>query len=164
MTTIQPVRCKASPVVFEDLETVLPDVKALSADLISGVESQEQLPESVSAIYEWLSLIRLQSPRVDGRDSVDPFISRYQLPTTEESEPNCSTQICTVTWEGFLSPTFAQKLLVDAILRLPTHDWVALSVSSFSKDIRGDTAECTVLRLPDSPGEYMLWEVKSHRP
>lgn len=135
-------------------------MKTLTADLVSGAESQE-LPQALSDIYEWLSLIRLQSPRVSSKDSVDPFISRYQ-PPTEASEQNC-TEICTITWEGLLPPAFAQKLLVDLILRLPSHDWVTLSVSSFSKGVRGDGAECTFLRPPETPSEYMLWEVRSHQ-
>lgn len=145
--------------VVEGLDSALPDVKAVAADLVSGEESQE-LPETLADIYEWLSLIRLQSPRISLRDSIDPFISRYQLPT-EASEQN-TTKICTVTWEGLLPPDFAKKLFVDAILRLPSHDWIALSISSFSKSLRGDGAECTVLRPPETPGEYLLWEVRSH--
>lgn len=135
-------------------------MKTLTADLVSGAESQE-LPEALSDIYEWLSLIRLESPRVSSKDSVDPFISRYQ-PPTEASEQNC-TKICTITWEGLLPPAFAQKLLVNVILRLVSRDWVALSVSSFSKGVRGDGAECTFLRPPETPNEYMLWEVRSHQ-
>lgn len=135
-------------------------MKALTADLVSGAESHE-LPETLGDIYEWLSLVRLQSPRISPQDSVDPFISRYQLPT-EASEQN-STHICTITWQGLLPPAFAQTLLVDVILRLPSRDWVALSVSSFSKGVRGDGAECTFLRPPETPGEYMLWEVRSHQ-
>lgn len=135
-------------------------MKAVTAEISSEVETQE-LPETLSDIYEWLSLIRLQSPRVSLKDSVDPFISRYQLPVEGSDED--PTEICTVTWEGLLPPNFAQKLLVGAILRLPSRDWVALSISSFSKGFHGDGAECTMLRPPESPGEYLLWEVKSHQ-
>lgn len=135
-------------------------MKALTADLVSGAKSQE-LPEALSDIYEWLSLIRLQSPRVSLTDSVDPFISRYHLPT--EASEQSATQICAVTWEGLLPPAFAQKLLVDVITRLPSRDWVALSMSSFSQDVRGDGPECTFFRPPETPGEYMLWEVRSHQ-
>lgn len=134
-------------------------MEVVTTDLVSGATSQE-LHETLSDIYEWLSLVRLQSPRVSLRDSIDPFLSRYQLPT--EASEQGSIEICTVTWEGFLPPDFAEKLFVHAILGLPSHDWVALSTSSFSKGIRGDGAECTVLRPPETPGEYLLWEVRSH--
>lgn len=148
----------ASPVIFRDLESAVPNMKTLTADLVSGAESQE-LPETLSDVYEWLSLIRLQSPRVSLKDPVDPFISRYRLPT--ETSEQSSTEICTVTWEGLLPPAFAQRLLLDVILKLPSRDWVALSVSSLYENSRGDGAECTVLRPPETQGEYMLWEVKS---
>lgn len=127
--------------------------------MVSGAETQE-LPDFASEIYEWLSLIRLQSPRVSPTDSIDPYLSRYQVP----GEPGTQTasKLCTVTWEGFLSPSFARQLLVDTIIALPSRTWFSMAVSSFSRGFSGDAAESTFLRPPEATGEYLLWDVRSH--
>lgn len=149
----------ASPDIVEELDVTLPSLKPPTSDLISEGETQD-LPDSMNEIYEWLSLVRLQSPRVLSNDSVDSFLSRYQPPG--DSSEHTPTELCTITWEGFLSPTFVHKMLVDVILKLPSRDWFSLVVSSFSKGFSGDAAECTFLRPPNTPGEYMLWEIRSH--
>ncbi|KAK5996616.1 hypothetical protein PT974_01953 [Cladobotryum mycophilum] len=41
---------------------------------------QEGLEEIATDIYEWLSLVRLESPRVTANDSIDPYLSRGSYP------------------------------------------------------------------------------------
>lgn len=120
----------------------------------------EELPEFASEIYEWLSLLRLRSPRVSSADSVDPFLSRYQPPGEPGQWP--ISRLCTVVWEGLLPPHFARRLLVDAILAMPSPSWFSMSVSGFTNGFCGDTAETTFLRPPGSPSEYLLWDIRNH--
>lgn len=127
--------------------------------MISDTEAQET-PVFASEIYEWLSLVRLQSPRVASTDNIDPYLSRYQVPG--ETGQQTASKLCTITWEGFLSPNFARQLLVDTILALPSSSWFSIAVSSFSKGFSEDAAESTILRQPESPGEYLLWDIRSH--
>lgn len=94
-------------------------------------------------------------------DSIDPYLSRYQPPG--DPDEHTTAKLCTITWEGFLPHSFARQMLVDVILGLPACEWFSLSVSSFSKSFPGDAAECTVLRPPETPGEYLLWDVHSHK-
>lgn len=158
LDTFNPTRCTASPEVFQDLDTTIPSLEP-PASLASDSNTQD-LSDAVSEIYEWLSLIRLQSPRVSSADTIDPYLSRYEVPG--EPGQQSAAKLCTITWQGFLPPKFARQLLVDTILALPSHEWFSLSMSGFSKTMLGDAAEVTFLRPPKGPGEFMLWEIKSH--
>lgn len=111
-------------------------------------------------IYEWLSLVRLNSPRLRVGDKIDPYLSDYSVPG--QAEEIQEGKLCRISWQGFISPKWTQKLLADVILALPSKSWFSLSVTSFAKGIVGDTADCTILRPPDSPKEYFLWDIKSH--
>ena len=121
------------------------------------VDSKEDFKDFSTEIYEWLSLVRLQSPRVQRGDQIDPYLSRYRLP--EGSEPN---NLCTITWQGFISPAWCRKTLLDIVDTLPPKGWFAFSTTTFSKGLVGDNTECTILRLPNSSGEYLMWEVEAH--
>jgi len=114
-------------------------------------------------MYEWLSLVRLQSPRVRAGDTIDPYLSRYQIPGGPDEQQAAS--LFKVGWEGFFPSSVARQLLVDAIVALPPKAWFAVSISTFasSKDLAGDGAECTIMRPPTAPGDYLLWEVKAHQ-
>lgn len=145
-----------SPETFEGFDVTLPPLRS-PAELVS--EAQD-LPDSVSEMYEWLSLVRLQSPRIFSKDIINPYLSRYRPPG--ETDEQRTVKLCTIAWEGLLTPSFARQMLVDVILNLPSHEWFSLAVSSFPQSFAGDAAECTVLRPPKSPGEYLLWDVRSH--
>ncbi|KAJ4385422.1 hypothetical protein N0V93_009850 [Gnomoniopsis smithogilvyi] len=158
LEAFHPTRCTAPPKVIQGLDVTLPPLQPPSS-LVSEAGTQE-LSDEVSEIYEWLSLVRLQSPRVLSTDNIDPYLSRYTAPG--EPEEQSSARLCTITWEGFLPPKYARQLLVDTILALPSREWFSLSVSSFSRTMLGDAAEVTFLRPPKCPGEFLLWEIKSH--
>lgn len=158
LDAFHPTRCTATPEIIQGLDITLPPLQS-PPSLGSEADTQE-VSDAVSEIYEWLSLVRLQSPRVSSTDAIDPYLSRYSVPG--EPEEQSAARLCTITWEGFLPPKFARQLLVDTILALPSREWFSLSVSSFSKTLAGDAGEVTFLRLPKNPGEFLLWEIKSH--
>lgn len=153
-----PTKCTSKPEVAQDVDVTSPLLKP-AADMVAN-EGSHDFEEFASDIYEWLSLVRLQSPRILTTDSMDTYLSRYQVPG--EADQHKADKLCKISWEGFLSPTFARKALSDVILAVPSRTWLSLSVSTFSTGFYGDATECTFLRAPNSPGEYMMWEVKSH--
>jgi ribonuclease P/MRP protein subunit RPP40 len=108
-------------------------------------------------LYEWLSLVRLQSPRIQVGDQIDPYLSRYQVP-----EGGDKGKVCKISWQGFFAPSWSRQTLVDIITILPPKAWFSFSTTTFSKGLAGDNNECTILRLPNSSGEYLMWEVKAH--
>lgn len=158
LDAFNPTRCTASPKILQDLNITIPPLQPPESPA-SGSDTQN-FSDAVSEIYEWLSLIRLQSPRVSSADTIDPYLSHYEVPG--EPEEQLSSRLCTITWEGFLPPKFARQLLVDTIIALPSREWFSLSMSCFSKTILGDAAEVTFLRPPKIAGEFLLWEVKGH--
>lgn len=128
-----------------------PDAEFLAS---SGREDFEDFS---TGLYEWLSLVRLQSPRICAEDQIDPYLSRYQVPYPEKE-----SKICKITWQGFFAPSWSRQALIDIVLALPAKSWFSFSTTTFSKGLAGDKAECTVLRPPNSSGEYLMWEVKGH--
>jgi len=155
-----PATLASQPAIVEDICVSQPTLQPPACLMGEGNHAESE--EFVTDIYEWLSLIRLQSPRIEAGDQIDPYLSRYQVPGgTEECQ---SLRLCKISWRGFLTPSWARQILVDLILAAPSKTWLSMSMSTFSnsKGLTGDGAECTIVRPPKSPGEFLLWEVKSH--
>lgn len=132
-------------------------------------DSRLEMEESTTELYEWLSLVRLGSPRVDAGDNIDPYLCRYTVPGSGAGGLVATGDVSVLRWTGFFSPTWACQTLLDvvqAMQSVPTSasSWFSLSVSSFSssKGIAGDCAECTFFRPADAPQEYLLWDIHSH--
>lgn len=104
---------------------------------------------------EWLSLVSLESPRVNSNDSVDSFLSRYR-PAAGSSAVE---SLAKVTWEGFLTPSWAHKTFVQALRYAPRGAWFSFYIGGFSEEWSGDGHNCTILKVPDAPNEYVLWDV-----
>lgn len=126
---------------------------------------REESERFATETYEWLSLIRLCSPRVAPDDDVDPYLSMYRIPDDDLPEGAKPGTLCKVTWRGLLSAEWARGLFIDALAAVPSRAWFSLSLSAFDASSRGLASggpELTVMRPPGAPGEYLQWEVKSH--
>ncbi|RYP18425.1 hypothetical protein DL765_003937 [Monosporascus sp. GIB2] len=153
-----PVRYSSAPGFDEDLAVAFPPLRPPS--VVLERRSRLELDEYATDVYEWLSLIRLGSPRILASDKIDPYLSTYAVPGGVEDISE--GRVCKVSWEGFISSTWTRQLLADIILALPSKSWFSLSATTFAKSIVGDCTECTILRPPNSPGEYFLWDIKGH--
>ena len=60
-------------------------------------------------IYEWLSLVAGGSPRVVREDTVDPFLSRYQVPDANAEK---SLDLVIITWVGLVSASWIRTLFM----------------------------------------------------
>lgn len=158
MQAFEPIRCVPSPQFTEHPDAAVPPL-APPPDLIAD-GGDEELPAFAGEIYEWLSLLRLESPRVSSADSVDPYLSRYRPPGEPGEWP--LARLVTVVWEGLLPPCLARNLLIETILALPSQSWFSISVSAFPRGFSGGAAETTVLRPPASPSEFLLWDIRSN--
>ena len=147
----------ANPRLF-NLNTEGPQLRP-STELIANGDKIDY-EEFAADIYEWLSLLRIESPLLDEsfRAKVDSNISRYQVP----AHGRTSYSVTKLSWQGFISPDWVQTLLKDLLLQLPLNDWLSVSATSVSKDVLGTGAEVTFTRPPKSPGEFLMWEVKGH--
>ncbi len=140
---------------MQGVDVVLPKLSP-DADLLAP-SGRQDFEDFATGLYEWLSLVRLQSPRVQVGDEIDSYLSRYQVPQAEGE-----ARVCKISWRGFLAPSWSRQTLIDIVTALPPKAWFSFSTTTFSKGLAGDNAECTILRPPDSSGEYLMWEVKSH--
>ncbi|KAM7203414.1 Ribonuclease P 40kDa (Rpp40) subunit domain containing protein [Naviculisporaceae sp. PSN 640] len=156
-----PTTITAHPTISQNLDTIIPDLKVAVDPSLSTSRAREEFEYLATDIYEWLSLVRLQSPRVQPGDQVDPYLCRYEVPGALDGELQ-QPKLCKITWQGFLPPSWARQTLIYITTLLQSRTWFSFSSTTFSRGLLGDNAECTILRLPGSGGEYLLWEIKSH--
>jgi len=149
-----PVKHACSPEVAQNVDTIMPSLRPPSESATGG--ARDEFEYYATDLYEWLSLVRLQSPRVLAGDQIDPYLCRYQVPGDDKAS------LCKITWRGFLAPSWSRQTLIDIIASLPSKTWFSFSTTTFSKGVTAENSECTFLRPQGSPGEYVMWEVKSH--
>ncbi|KAF3067057.1 hypothetical protein GL218_08896 [Daldinia childiae] len=151
-----PVKYTSHPKVSENISTRLPLLKPPIAILSN--QNQSELDEFATDIYEWLSLVRLDSPRINIDDKIDPYLSNYTIPGAPDDLQE--GKLCRISWQGFIPPRWTRQTLAEVILALPAKSWFSLSTTTFARDIVGDSADCTILRPPNSSGEYLLWDIR----
>ncbi|RGP66245.1 ribonuclease p mrp subunit pop1 [Fusarium longipes] len=150
-----PTAFTSTPTPSLDLAVVQP---SLDVDPeVLAEDNREALEYFATESYEWLSLVRLASPRVSPQDSIDSYLSRYRVPGNSSKESN----VCKISWEGFLSTQWLHSLLMDVLAACPSGAWFSLGATCFSKDMPGTSDELTILRPPNSAGRYLMWEVKA---
>ncbi|KAL2756468.1 hypothetical protein ACRALDRAFT_1081689 [Sodiomyces alcalophilus JCM 7366] len=152
-----PVKFTSNPGLSPAVQVEMPTLAMPSEILAHG--NRSDLEDFATEIYEWFSLVRLESPRVAANDDIDSYLSRYRVPS--DAGPTVQSKVCKVTWQGFVTADWVRGLLVDVLATLPSRAWFSLSATSFSKGLnKGDSAEVAFLRPPNSPGQYLLWEIK----
>ena len=135
---------------------------------------RKELEDRAVELYEWLSLVSLESPRIDVSDSIDPYLSRYQSPAAVNV---VCQKVVRIKWCGLLPASWitelwlrtlldSDDLLVQSIpLTCPNrfavrassadNSWFALSVYGFAPGFLGGGQCFTVLRQPRSKRREM---------
>lgn len=134
------------------VQTTTPPLATLKPDLSSPNPDFEEL---ATDLYEWLSLVRLASPRVEAADEIDSYLSGYRVPG--DAPGDCGVR--RVSWRGFMPGAWVRDVLVRVLVAVPGRSWVGFSATAFGKG-PGDEAECTFFRPPESGGEYLFWEMR----
>lgn len=81
-------------------------------------------------LLEWLSLTTMGSPRVQQKDSIDSYLSKYRVPG-EDEDMECTTQDLTILrWHGLIPATFI-KGAVLAVLKAPDTEWFGMNAVGF---------------------------------
>ncbi|TRX98801.1 hypothetical protein FHL15_000143 [Xylaria flabelliformis] len=158
ITQHHPTKYTSNPALIQDLVIKIPPLSVPSTALVD--QTRQELNDYATEIYEWISLVRLESPRVKLLDNIDPYLSTYAIPG-DPSENN-EGRLCKISWQGFISPDWVLNTLAELIKMLPPKAWFSLSTTPFSRVAIGYGADCTIMRPPSSPGEYVLWEIKGH--
>jgi len=133
-------------------------IPSLQPPLESREEYRDDLNDFSVDIYEWLALLSLDSPRLDLDDHTDPFLSRYAPPTAVGPD-HLVKKVVKITWEGFLSPSWAHVSFLQAVLAATPTTWFSFAVCGFNDSLGTESRDCTILKLPGASKEYMLWEV-----
>ncbi|KAJ0313132.1 hypothetical protein COL5a_003983 [Colletotrichum fioriniae] len=151
-----PTRYTCEPSLLPDFQVQTPPL-SLPLDVIQNGD-RPGLEDFATETYEWLSLIRLQSPRVKTGDSIDPYLSRYRVPG--DSDTPSHAKVCKISWQGFFTSQWVRSVLINALFAMPSRTWFSLNATSFSKGMAGDSTEVAFFRPPESPGHYLFWEIK----
>lgn len=147
-----PVRKTITPDISQALKANVPSLKPpTNINPAYGTEFEDFAVD----MYEWLSMVLLESPRIDPDDQIDPFLCRYS-PPGDSYDPG---SLMKISWKGFMSSNWVQKIFIEILQLLPRNVWFAYNVASFSTDMLAE-GNCTmVLKLPDGHNEYVLWEI-----
>jgi ribonuclease P/MRP protein subunit RPP40 len=121
-------------------------------------EYRDEFCDFAVEIYEWLSMITLESPRVTINDQIDPFLSRYVPPSADSTDTE--GELIMITWEGLMPASWVHKVFVEVLLTATPNTWLSLVVSSFADNLPTDSRDCMVLKLPGASNGYMMWEVE----
>jgi ribonuclease P/MRP protein subunit RPP40 len=108
-------------------------------------------PTYEEQLLEWIGMVTLDSPRIRP-DSVDRYLSRYDLPTpfdAEESTSPTPQTLVRLRWHGFASSQFVLRTWLIPKAGLGDH-WFALSAAAF-----GNTSYTVVCA---GGRDVLLWE------
>ncbi|KAJ3495778.1 hypothetical protein NLG97_g3150 [Lecanicillium saksenae] len=112
--------------------------------------------DAAADLYEWLSLVRLGSPRVVYNDSIDPYLSRYSVPDSPPGE----TSVGRTSWDGLLNSSWASNLVSALLATCPEDSWFAISATDMPSGGLGGKSETTILKPPGQSSRYWMWDIK----
>lgn len=104
-------------------------------------------------LHEWFSLVMLDSPRINKDDEIDPVLSRYSPPGQTSV-----TRLVKVVWQGFIPPSWINRLYVEVFLATPREQWFTINVCGFPETVLGECKDSMILKLANNSREYVLWE------
>ncbi|KAL1879687.1 hypothetical protein VTK73DRAFT_6862 [Phialemonium thermophilum] len=151
-----PITYTSRPAVTEGVRAILPALRPPTSIIAS--DQSDQYESFATELYEWFALIRLGSLRVESGDEIDPYLCRYKRPGEENQLQE--VELCRLSWEGFISPSWARNTLATLILSLHGRTWFSFSATTFSTGSKDGIQECSFVRPSNTPGEYLLWEIK----
>jgi hypothetical protein len=79
----------------------------------SGDGLELDYDDHVVALYEWLSLLSLDSPRIRKNDAIDPYLSRYAVPN--DGDAGEARAVVRVKWTGFLPIQWFSELWLKSL-------------------------------------------------
>lgn len=147
-----PVKKSAITEIFQDIQVTMPSLKPpAEVDAFYGADFEDYAVD----LHEWLSLLLLNSPRIHANDKIDPYLSRYVPPGNSVS----TRKMVKIKWRGFISAFWARDAFVRLLQAVPRDSWFAYCIDGFNDGPHGDSKSCTILKLPEVPVEYVLWEI-----
>ncbi|EEH45671.2 uncharacterized protein PADG_01821 [Paracoccidioides brasiliensis Pb18] len=156
-----------------------PTVKILGATMVPPINLSELetdtgkyfLHETCDEIQEWLGLVFLDSPRVHDNDTIDPYLSRYALPSHNECTP---TDLVKLSWKGLLPSTWIVQLFTATLRKFVSCSskpggWFALTSFALGREAVESKDGYIILSplngwpIEKQPSEAEAAEARSHR-
>ena len=106
LSSHQPQVIQCDPVTIHHPHFLVPPLGKIDTNE-NGRE--EDLREDCDALSEWLAMVALDSPRLSADDSVDPYLSRYDVPSAEEA---AATGLISLKWHGLITSQWIVQLFV----------------------------------------------------
>ncbi|KAL8964576.1 MAG: hypothetical protein Q9183_004356 [Haloplaca sp. 2 TL-2023] len=69
-------------------------------------------------VDEWLSLVALQSPRIEQGDNIDPYLCRYPKP---DADGATMARLVCLRWSGFIPAQWLRHLFVTIMNQTSKH-------------------------------------------
>ncbi|KAK7624572.1 ribonuclease P 40kDa subunit-domain-containing protein [Phyllosticta citricarpa] len=114
--------------------TVIPHTKLPALTSIPDLCDAEYGAE----VLEWFGMVSLSSPRIDAHDSVDSFLSRYEVPMPYKRDGDADSPaveaIVRLRWRGLVPAPFLLRLWLTVREEVGER-WMALSVAGFRQDV-----------------------------
>ncbi|KAJ6084008.1 hypothetical protein N7486_010808 [Penicillium sp. IBT 16267x] len=108
---------------------VVPPLSGLISKDMPEVEQQE----ACGSFSEWIALVQMRSPRVFADDDVDPYLSRYSVPDSDETSVS---DLISLKWHGLISPKWTIQIfssLLSHTTNFSSAAWFVLSASALNK-------------------------------
>jgi len=111
----------------------------------------------LSELEEWISLTCLLSPRIQDKDTIDPFLCRYAVPDSGETDARdkCYNveDLVRMRWYGFL-PANVVRRIFTAAKKAGKERWFALQMHGF----RGEALTVMKLRAEEMEETFLEWK------
>lgn len=138
-----------------DIKVIQPQHRSTRDCVVPLADEASTLADALweEQLLEWLGLVLLDSPRVDPKDTIDPYLCRYDLPEAvlgDAREAMARRKLHHIQWRGLLPSRFVSSLVLMTKKEAEA-DWFALNVSVF-----GGSTYSMICR---NGKEVLLWDV-----
>ncbi|KAL1382470.1 ribonuclease P 40kDa subunit-domain-containing protein [Phyllosticta capitalensis] len=119
--------------------TAKPELAVMPHTKLPALTSIPDLCDSEygAEVLEWFGMVSLSSPRINAGDSVDSFLSRYEVPMPykRDGDPDSPAveTLVRLRWRGLVPAPFLLRLWL-ASRKVAGDGWMALSVAGFRQD------------------------------
>lgn len=99
--------------------------------------TREAWKEWATDLQEWIAMVQLRADRIQANDSVDPYLSTYEVTNSVDGP----LKVVQLRWRGMIPARFIKKTwkelakLIQGISVLPQENWAAMSVHGFENSI-----------------------------
>ncbi|EGD99665.1 hypothetical protein TESG_07006 [Trichophyton tonsurans CBS 112818] len=139
-------------ITLSPVETIMEKVLVppFGSETLLPTEDRDALCGTCDELQEWLGLASLGSDRILASDSIDPYLSRYQVPQKEECK---TTDLVKITWRGLIPSSWVMMLLLSVLRKcgsksMSAGHWFGLLVSAMGKDAVDGKDGYSVVALP----------------